>query len=69
MTNNIKRIISENGLKISYVVEKTGLSRSAFYHIMNGDNIPSLLNAITICSVLKKSLDEVFPDVNFDDKT
>ncbi len=65
MNNKIHEIILKNGLKISYVIEKTGLAKSSFYEIMKGNAVPSLANARRICEVLNKPLDEVFPNDNF----
>ena len=62
MENNIRKIIKENGLLISYVIEKSGLAKSSLYDIMNGNSIPSLENARKISKVLNKSVDEVFPN-------
>ena len=62
MQNNIRKIIEKNGLKITFVIEKTGISKSHFYEIMNGQAIPSLKNAIKISEVLKVSLKEIFPN-------
>ena len=62
MSNKIKQIINEKGLKISYVIEKVGLAKSSFYEIMNGNAIPSLENARTISKVIGVPLDELFPE-------
>ena len=61
MQNNIKKIISKNRVTITEVIEKSGISRSAFYDIMNGKAIPSLLNARKISEVLGCKLEDVFP--------
>lgn len=66
MKNNIKNIIENRGLKIVYVIEKTNLSKSAFYDIMNGKAVPSLLNARKISQVLGQPLEKVFPNDKFD---
>ena len=55
-------MLEKNGLKITFVIEKTGISKSHFYEIMNGRAIPSLKNAIKISEVLKVSLKEIFPN-------
>lgn len=61
MKNNIRNIIEKNGLKVSYVIEKTGLAKSSFYEIMNGNAVPNLINARKIAEVLMVPLDELFP--------
>lgn len=63
MNNKIREIISSKGLKIVYVIEKTGLSKSYFYDIMNGKSIPSLINAAKIAEVLEVPLTELFPNL------
>lgn len=65
MKNNIKEIIEDKGLKITFLINKIGLSRSAFYEIMNGNSVPSLLNARAICKVLNEDLEKVFPNDKF----
>lgn len=65
MKNNIRNVIENEGFKISYVIEKTGLAKSSFYDIMNGNSIPSLLNARKISEALKVPLDELFPKEHF----
>jgi transcriptional regulator with XRE-family HTH domain len=62
MGNKIREIIDEKALKISRVIEKTGLSKSYFYDVMNGVSVPSLANARKISEVLKAPLDQLFPD-------
>lgn len=63
MNNKIREIINSKGLKIVYVIEKTGLSKSYFYDIMNGKSIPSLINAAKIAEVLEVPLTELFPNL------
>lgn len=65
MKNNIKEIIDKKGLKITFIISKIGLSRSSFYEIMNGNCIPSLLNARAISNVLNEDLEKVFPNDKF----
>lgn len=61
MKNKIKEIIQSKGMKVTYVIEKVGLSTSSFYEIMNGKAVPSLANARKIADVLEVSLLELFP--------
>ncbi|WP_461614331.1 helix-turn-helix transcriptional regulator [Clostridium sp. Marseille-QA1073] len=65
MKNNIRDIIESKGLKVTFVIEKTGLARSSFYEIMNGNAVPTLINARKIAEVLETGLDEIFPGENF----
>lgn len=62
MGNKIRQVIEEKGLKIIYVISETGLAKSSFYEIMNGNSIPSLENARLISKVLGVPLSELFPD-------
>lgn len=67
MQNNIKNIIESKGLKTVFVIENSGLSKSAFYDIMNGKTVPSLINARKISVVLGQALEYVFPNDTFND--
>lgn len=64
MKNNIRQALEDKGLKISYVIEKTRLSKSYFYDVMNGVSVPSLLIARKIEEVLEVPLNELFPNSN-----
>ncbi|SET46497.1 DNA-binding transcriptional regulator, XRE-family HTH domain [Natronincola peptidivorans] len=61
MENKIKAFIQEKGIKISYVLSETGLSKSYFYDVMKGKTIPSLVNARKIAKGIGEPLEEVFP--------
>lgn len=60
MSNNIRKIIEGRGLKITFVIEKTDISKSHFYDIMNGYANPSITNVIKIAEVLGVTVDELF---------
>lgn len=64
MNNRIREIIEKKGLKVSYVIAKSGLAKSYFYDVMNGKSIPSLFIARKIAEVIGVPLDELFPDEN-----
>lgn len=66
MRNKIKQIIKNNGLKISDVIKKTGLAKSYFYNVMNGESVPSLVNARKISDAIGVSINEIFPNENMD---
>ena len=66
MSNRIKEIIKANGLKATFIIDKTGLSSASFYAIVNSESIPNLKTARKIAKALDKPLDEVFPDETFD---
>jgi len=65
MNNKIKETIQKKGMKTTYVIEKVGLSTSSFYEIMNGNAVPSLMNARKIADVLEVPLDKLFPEDDF----
>ena len=65
MSNKIKEIIKENGLKATFIIDKTGLSSAGFYAIVNCESVPNLQTARKIAKALNKHLDEVFPDEAF----
>lgn len=67
MSNRIKEIIKLNGLKATFIIDKTGLSSASFYAIVNSESIPNLKTARKIARALNRPLDEVFPDENFND--
>lgn len=60
MSNNIRKIIEDKGLKIAFVIDKTNISKSHFYDIMNGDANPSITNAIRISKVLGVTVEDLF---------
>ncbi|WP_243447645.1 helix-turn-helix domain-containing protein [Clostridium tetani] len=62
MKNNIKKIIKEKNLKITDVINQTELSKSYFYDVMNGNNVPTLTVARKISDAINETLDKVFPD-------
>ncbi|AFK87735.1 helix-turn-helix domain protein [Thermoanaerobacterium phage THSA-485A] len=61
LENNIRQAIKNKNLKISDVIEQTGLSKSYFYDVLNGKSVPTLTNAIKISKVIGVPLDELFP--------
>ena len=64
LPNKIKEIANSKGIKIKTILESTGLSKSFFYDVVNGNCSISLENAKKIGGVLGVSLDEMFPDEN-----
>lgn len=63
MLNNIRQVIQKKGLKTIFVIEKSGLSTSSFYEIMNGKAVPSLMNARKIAVALECTVNDIFPEV------
>lgn len=66
MSNKIRQVIEEKGLKIKHVIDEVGLAKSSFYEIMNGNSIPNLENARSISKAIGVPLDELFPEDNLD---
>ncbi|ABW18832.1 helix-turn-helix transcriptional regulator [Alkaliphilus oremlandii] len=62
MENKIKHFIKRKGLKTSFILSSTGVSKSYFYDVMKGKTIPSLVNARKIAKVMEVPLDELFPE-------
>jgi len=60
MNNNIKQTIDDKKLKIIDVLEKTGLSKSYLYDVMNGKCVPSLVIARKIADALGVDIKEIF---------
>ena len=61
MENKIRQEIDERGLKISFILRKTDLSKSYFYDVMKGKTVPSLIKARKIAETIGVSLEELFP--------
>lgn len=62
MFNKIKSIIDEKGLKLTFILTKTGFSKSYFYDLSHGKTVPSLANARKLAKVLGVTVDELFPE-------
>jgi len=60
MNNNIKQTIDDKNLKIIDVLEKTGLSKSYLYDVMNGTSVPSLVIARKIADALEVEVEDIF---------
>lgn len=60
--NKIKSIIDEKGLKLTFILTKTGFSKSYFYDLLHGKTVPSLANARKLAKVLGVTVDELFPE-------
>ncbi len=58
--NQIKRFAQEKGIKISEVINKTGLSKSYVYDVINGKSIPTIGVAQKISNALNASIEEIF---------
>ena len=58
-TELLKRKIDESGLKMNFIAQKIGLSRSAFYNKVNGATEFTQSEINDLCDILKiKSMTE-----------
>ena len=66
MNNNIKELVKNlktTGITTSEIIEKSGVGRTQFYAILNGECVPRLDTANKICRVLKADINDVFPEL------
>lgn len=71
MNNKIKDIIlnlNSEGISTTEIIKNSGIGRTQFYSILNGESIPKLTTAIAICKAIKADIREVFPDVKESEK-
>lgn len=61
MENNIRKLAKEKGIAIAEIIRISGLSKSFFYEILNGEARPNLENAYKIANALNATVTEVFP--------
>lgn len=61
MTNNISKILDEQGKKQNWLADSLGVSEQTISNISNEHHNPSLLGAFIITKLLgKKHIDQVF---------
>ncbi|MEY8001174.1 helix-turn-helix transcriptional regulator [Clostridium sp. Mt-5] len=66
MNNNIKELVQDlksRGITTSQIIKNSGVGRTQFYAILNGECIPRLDTAIKICKTLNADIKEVFPEL------
>ena len=71
MDNKIKDIIAnlnKEGISTTEIIQNSGVGRTQFYSILNGESVPRLTTAISICKAIKTDIREVFPDVKESEK-
>lgn len=64
MNNKIKDLVlklNEQGITTTEIINNSGIGRTQFYAVLNGDSIPKLTTAIAICKALGADIKEVFP--------
>ncbi len=64
MQNNIRAIAHEKNIRISQVINETGLSKSYVYDVINQKSNPTITVAMKIACALKARIDEVFPEIS-----
>lgn len=63
MQNNIKEIAHKKMIKISQIINETGLSKSYVYDVINKKSNPTIAVAVKIAGALKSRIHEVFPEL------
>lgn len=58
--NNIRRLISERGMKQGFVAEQAGFTVQEFSHMMNGRKVLSAVYIPRIAAALGVSYNELF---------
>ncbi|EKN66050.1 hypothetical protein BABA_17442 [Neobacillus bataviensis LMG 21833] len=61
MKSYLKEIIEERGIKITWLSEKSGISRNTIHTYLNG-GIPALDKAYAIANALGLSVKEIWKD-------
>ena len=59
--NRIKEIAEQKNIKISSIIDSTGLSKSFVYDVINGKSYPTIPTGQKIARSLNSTLEEVFP--------
>ena len=60
ITNNIKKLREERGLKQLFVAEKLGISANYYSQIENGHRLPQVEHLLKIRNLFGVTLDELF---------
>lgn len=63
MSNNIFKFLQESDKTNSAIIEESGVTRSSFYAIANGNQIPRIDTALKISKALGQPVDKVFPEL------
>lgn len=66
LNNNIKELVQDlraKGITTSEIIKNSGIGRTQFYAILNGESIPRLDTADKICKVLNANIEDVFPEL------
>ncbi len=69
MNNKIKEIVqalNQKGITTTEIIIESGVGRTQFYSVLNGESVPKLTTAIAICKALKSNIRDVFPEVKED---
>ena len=69
MENKLKELLeaaNKKSITTTEVIQKSGVGRTQFYSILNGESVPKLTTAYAIAKALEVDIKEIFPEV--DDK-
>lgn len=63
MSNNIFKFLQKSDKTNSAIIEESGVTRSSFYAIAKGSQIPRIDTALKISKALGQPIDKVFPEL------
>lgn len=66
MKSFLKDIIEERGIKITWLSEKSGVSRNTIHAYIHKDAIPALDKAYAIAKVLEMSVTDIWKEEDSD---
>lgn len=61
--NNYLNILNNQGISTSSIITESGVGRTQFYAILNGESVPKLTTANKIAKALKVDITELFPEL------
>ena len=61
--NNYLNILNNQGISTSTIIAESGVGRTQFYAILNGESVPKLTTANKIAKALKVDITELFPEL------
>jgi len=63
LKNNIKSYLNKSGKKPASIIKDANVSRSTFYAVLKGDQIPKVDTAFKIARALEVEITELFPQL------
>ena len=61
MKNKIRKYVEKSGKTVGTIVKEAQISRSTFYAILNGEQVPRIDTAIRIAQALEVDIADAFP--------